>query len=284
MRLGARVVGTVLVCVVLSAIALSSAAAQTCGPMDIVFLVDDTGSMDGAITSVKTGLNSIVNTALTASGGSLQLGLITFKNDVTVRNELTTNIAAVTASINALVAGGGGNAPEASDEAKNTAVNNLPGGNRPDCFGFVGTQNGNFTTPYRAGALKIAIMITDNLPGGFDDISEPADQACMHTHALTAKANNILMSDIFVPDSSADPAMIPLMQDDAATSGGVFTQVAADGSGTDTAINSIIAACGGGGGGGTPVPTLSGWGLILMVLILVVVGVGRGRRHTVTMS
>lgn len=46
--------------------------------MDVVFVVDYTGSMSGAISGVKTGLNSLVNTINTASSGNYRLGLVLF--------------------------------------------------------------------------------------------------------------------------------------------------------------------------------------------------------------
>jgi hypothetical protein len=62
----------------------------------------------------------------------------------------------------ALAAGGGAGGPEASDEALNTVVNALVVGARP--------QNIDFTPDWRgAGVVKIAILVTDAPPGGFDD-------------------------------------------------------------------------------------------------------------------
>ncbi|MFQ6119614.1 MAG: fibronectin type III domain-containing protein, partial [Methanosarcinales archaeon] len=124
-----------------------SVAYGACGPIDLVIALDDTGSMWGAIGNIKTELPTIISTATTASGGDLRVGYITFKDNVVVRNNLTTNISAVMNSINGTVAGGGAGAPEASDEAKNTFVNNLPAGVRADSAGNLGTQIGNFTTP-----------------------------------------------------------------------------------------------------------------------------------------
>ena len=49
--------------------------------MDIVFVVDYTGSMGSAIDGVKTGLSNLVNTIDTESGGDYRLGLVIFDGD-----------------------------------------------------------------------------------------------------------------------------------------------------------------------------------------------------------
>ena len=46
--------------------------------MDVVFLIDYTGSMSGAIEGVKTGVASLISTIDTQSGGNYRLGLVTF--------------------------------------------------------------------------------------------------------------------------------------------------------------------------------------------------------------
>ena len=43
-----------------------------CGPMDVTFAVDDTGSMGGAIDNVKSELPAIITQANSASGGDLK--------------------------------------------------------------------------------------------------------------------------------------------------------------------------------------------------------------------
>ena len=224
----------------------ASVASGACGPIDLVIALDDTGSMGGAINNIKAELPTIISTAMTASGGDLKVGYITFKDSVWVRNNLTTNITAVTDSINATVAGGGAGLPESSDEAKNTFVNNLPEGPRLDSAGNLGTQIGNFTTPYRAGATKIAVLITDAPPGGFNDTQDAADNLALNTtHPNTALAKGILVSDIFVNTSSDYGGQAALLEKDAIITGGVYIKTPANGSGTGEAITAIVEACGG---------------------------------------
>lgn len=212
--------------------------------MDITIALDDTGSMGGAIDNITAALPTIIDQAQAASGpdllpdtpdDDLRLGYITFKDDVTVHHELTFALAAVEASIIATTAGGGGGAPEASDEAKNTAVNNLSA--RPG-------QTGDFDDPWRPGAVKILILITDAPPGGFNDVMDPADVARMHDVAVDASSFGILVSDVFVPTGGDYAGQAVILEDDADTSGGLFITTAPDGTGTADAILDIIEECG----------------------------------------
>lgn len=61
----------------------------TCGPMDVAFVIDTTGSMGGAITSVKTELAGILTDIENASKvegfPDYRLALVTFKDDIPVQ-------------------------------------------------------------------------------------------------------------------------------------------------------------------------------------------------------
>ncbi len=216
-----------------------------CGPMDLVIVLDNTGSMGGAISNIKDELPTIISNAQTASGGDLRVGYITFNDSVIVHNDLTTDTGSVMDLINATSAAGGDGVAEASDEAKNTSVNKLPAGERPDAAGNTGTQVGDFTTPYRSDALKLIILITDAPPGGFNDLQDPQDNAAMHNHAVTAKNKGILISDVFVPTGGDYAGQAAILEDDANTTGGLFITTYANGTGTSAAINEIISECGG---------------------------------------
>ena len=114
------------------------AAAQPCGPMDVVFAIDTTGSMGGALGNVQTEAASLIAGINTASGGDFQLGLLTFESNnigqdsVVVHDDLAAgNAATVQAHILGLAVDGGAGSPEASDEALNTAINGLDAAARP---------------------------------------------------------------------------------------------------------------------------------------------------------
>ncbi|MCP4104084.1 MAG: VWA domain-containing protein [Desulfobacteraceae bacterium] len=212
---------------------IPSIAFENC-PMDVVFVIDDTGSMSGAISDVKSGLVSIVNSINTTSGGDYQLGLITFKDTVIVEEDFAlSNAAAIQNKISSLTASGGGNGPEASDEALNTAIN---------CLSAQAGQVGDFNGPWRSGAVKIIILITDALPGGFDDQFTVADQNNATTRANEASAAGIKIASIYVP-TYFNATVKGIMENYAITTGGIFTQTASNGSGTAIAIEEIVGNC-----------------------------------------
>jgi len=212
-----------------------------CGPMDVAFVIDTTGSMGGAIGNVKTEVASIVADITTASGGDFQLGLVTFKDDVSVVDDLALGAGTVPADILGLSASGGGGEPEASDEALNTVVNGLDMADH-----LPGQQSGDFNGVFRLAAKKIVILVTDARPGGFDDTFTPGvDDTNAHNRALDAAAADIKISAVFVP-TFGDPTgeITAVMTDYATTTGGLFLTTAADGTGTGGAITEIIATCG----------------------------------------
>lgn len=218
--------------------AVGAPAPSRCGPLDVTFVLDDTGSMGGTINNLKAGINSIVNDVVTASAGDYQLGLVTFKDNITVVNNLAPgNAGPVTNYItNTLAAGGGSGEPEASDEAVNTVVNNLPAAGRP--------QIGNFSGMWRGNATKFVVLVTDARPGGFDDTFTAVDTANAATRANQALGAGIKISAVYVPTSPTYSGTISMiMQNYANTTGGIYTQAQPDGTGTATAIQNFLRDC-----------------------------------------
>ncbi|MBW4718887.1 vWA domain-containing protein [Saccharothrix obliqua] len=212
-------------------------APRKCGPMDVAFVVDDTGSMGGAITNLKTGINQIAQEVENLTGSDYRLSLVTFKDNITVVNNFAANNkAAVVASVNALTVSGGGGEPEASDEALNTVVNSLPAAGRP--------QNADFTAGWRSNATRLTVLITDARPGGFDDTYTAADNTNAALRANQALGNGIKISSVYVPTSGAyTTPIVPIMQNYANTTGGLYTQAQADGNGVSTAIVEFLRDC-----------------------------------------
>ena len=214
--------------------AAAQPAPGVCGPMDLVFVVDDTGSMFGAIDNIKTGIGTIIADADIASGGDLQLALTSFKDVPETDADLPSAEPAVLAAVAALVAGGGAGGPEASDMALDTVVNG------PATCGGDPFSAGN----WRPGAVKIAIMLTDNLPGGCDDNYTPGvDDVHADLVANQASAAGIYISAIYNADF-ADPTVEGIMMNYATTTGGQYVNTPFDGAGTAAAISEIIADCG----------------------------------------
>ncbi len=203
-----------------------------CGPMDIVIAIDDTGSMESAIANIKAGIKDLIAEIDTASDGDLRLGLVTFKDDVTIRNELAPdNADAVITNIQSLFANGGEGSPEASDEALRVIING----------------NDDFAASWRPEARKIIVLVTDAEPGGLDDLyEEGVDDVNAHNRALEAAAKGIFIVPVFVPtmtDWSNPELARPVMQDYAETTGGIYRETASDGSGTLDAIKSLLETC-----------------------------------------
>ena len=144
-----------------AAVAMQPPGPPDCNPpLDVVFVIDDTSSMGGAIDSVKAELVAILDAIEQTSDFNYQTALVTFKDGVQVDLKFGfNNRIAMTGAITALSATGGARVPEASDEALNTVINSLPP--RPaGSDGFGG---------WRPAAIKVILLIKDALPGGFDD-------------------------------------------------------------------------------------------------------------------
>jgi hypothetical protein len=225
----------------------------SCGPIDLTVVLDDTGSMGGAISNIKAELPTLVSTALTASGGDLHTALVTFNNGVSVIEPLTNDSsgALFSTAIGSEVASDGGDAAEPSDEAKNTVVNNLGPGLRADVEGYNGTQIGDFSPPWRASATKLAVLITDAPSNGFSEnpiIHIPYGDANYAAHMAAlgtlAGTKSIKFFDVFVPTNGDYAGQVANMTADAVNSGGAIITVNADGTGTGATINTILSKCG----------------------------------------
>ena len=108
---------------------------------DIIFVIDDTGSMGGEIDQVRDNVISFVD-QLEASGVNFALGLTTYKDDVTLYNEgtLTEDASAFRSQISDLFASGGGDFAENGLAATEVSLNSFS---------------------FRPGSQKIFVLITD---------------------------------------------------------------------------------------------------------------------------
>ncbi|HTS17846.1 MAG TPA: vWA domain-containing protein [Verrucomicrobiae bacterium] len=229
--------------VVLLAIGLSPVrpAVAGCGCMDVALVIDDTGSMFGAIGDVQSSLLQIINVAEYVSGADLRIGLITFPNDNVVINvPFTSSVTDVITAVQGLVASGGNGEPESSDESLQYAIT---GAADPSCS-VVGQPLGSF----RSGCVKIAVLITDAHPGECSDTFTPG-VSDVHAHQVALDALNagVKIASVYVPDtaSGGEHADIKaIMEDYATTSGGVFIESGPNGEGTGDGIANAIATCG----------------------------------------
>ncbi|MDZ4767719.1 MAG: vWA domain-containing protein [Chloroflexota bacterium] len=102
----------VLVLAALMGLSAQVVGAQQTNQLDVVFVVDTTGSMGGFIAGVKSNITSII-AGIAATGADYQVGVIGFGDpDTQFFQALTADSAAITAGVNALYASGGGDTPE----------------------------------------------------------------------------------------------------------------------------------------------------------------------------
>lgn len=219
------------------------AYAQKCGPMDVVFIVDNSGSMANVISEIQTQVVKIADAVQTASGGDYQFGLLGMPaNDINVYLDMSANNrTALDNAVKMMGTSGSFGLGIAYDEALDTVLNHL--GPRT---GSLGAQTGSFTGVWRPNAVKIIMVITDTGPQGFDSSLGNHGE---HTHqmALLAASLGIHITGIFVPTGGGtDPAIdVPIMQDMTTTSQGLFKQTKPDASDLADVIVDIVNACGG---------------------------------------
>jgi uncharacterized protein YegL len=206
-----------------------------CDCIDLVLVIDVTGSMTNAINNVKAGIDDIIDLA-DSTCGNIQAALVTFDDEVDVDVDMTFNVNTVRNAVTTLSVTGGAFEPEASDEALREVLTEP---------GTICDKTGDFTTSaFRDTCCKVAILVTDAHPGGCDDIYNPAvDMPNAHARALEAAALGVRIGALYVPTSGGPGDIITVMSDYAATSGGVFGQADSTGAGTADAIEQIILDC-----------------------------------------
>jgi hypothetical protein len=133
------------------------------------------------------------------------------------------------------MASGGAGIPEASDEALNTALNNLAV--RPN-------QTGNFFGTWRTGARKFVVLITDAPPAGFNDVfTVGVDDVNAHARATEAYAWAIRINAVYVPTGGINASTLAVMQDYSTTSRGIFRQTQPNGADVPSAVLDILSSC-----------------------------------------
>ena len=179
--------------------------AQCTGGIDIVFLIDYTGSMENAINGVKSGLSNILSTIDTESLGNYRVGFCLFDEymgNLTKPTNYGDNPAYVSL-------------PQAQKTVINSEYNNFtqfitcmaPLGNVGDSSFFqtqlnkinntmsIGNGNGipepgglgvneiisnEIAGAFRSDATKVVVLVTDSIPGGYDDTNNNIDATYLH--------------------------------------------------------------------------------------------------------
>lgn len=172
-------------------------------PIDVVFAVDTTGSMDRLIDGAKRTVWSIAtHIRQTDPDASLRIGLVAYRDTgddyVTRPFSLTHDLDAVYAELASYEASGGGDAPEHVAAALRDAL-----GMR-----------------WRAGAKKLVFVVGDAPPAPRDD-ARPYDML-----AREAGTSGIIVNAIRCGD---DPMTAHAFQQIASLGGGDFSTIAQDG-------------------------------------------------------
>lgn len=168
--------------------------------MDVVFLVDYTGSMGGAINGIKSTITSIVNTIVTESNNNYRLGLViydeygsgtvsTYSSHIgytslpSNQKYVNTGIGGRYQWITSLEKMSSNN--QTSFTTQLNLLNNSFGGGWPIGSGLGGPEPADIGVnviatnevsgyeyiagTFRSGVSKLIILITDNSPSGNDD-------------------------------------------------------------------------------------------------------------------
>lgn len=188
--------------------------------MDVIFLIDYTGSMGNIINSIKSKLPQIVQTIVTESGNDYRLGLVLFDefevnvgHPIYTTKPLYTNLPA-DRRLQLPGVGDGTNDPiimyitglvelanqnendfntviqQLNDSAGNFPIVQGSGTPEPGDVGYEEVLNGIVGT-FRNNVAKIVILISDALPGGGNETYDQTTINSLTTSATTSKSEGI---------------------------------------------------------------------------------------------
>ncbi len=165
--------------------------------MDVVFLVDYTGSMRDAINAIKAAIASIVGTIVAESGDNYRLGLVLFDETTsgTISNYSTGSAYTALPAEQKYVNTGLNNRYQwvtametlsTGNESTFTIQLNVlnsatfsigsgVGGPEPSDMGVDRIVNYDLVGSFRNDISKLIIIITDNTPSGNDDVTNGTD-------------------------------------------------------------------------------------------------------------
>lgn len=188
-------------------------AGKACEGLDIAFVLDVTGSMEGVLADIQAEIVGIVNT-ITSVSSDYQLSLHSFRDTVSYDVSFALNNAdTFIPALNALAAFEGGGAPEASDYALRDAV----------------AQSG-----WRGSARKAIILVTNAPPGGLNDIEDQADIDRLYTAARDAGSGGKFLMTV---NAGSDSHVEDILQTAADEAGGSYLPSA---EGLPSAIEALI--------------------------------------------
>ncbi len=217
-----------------------SEESENCGCMDVVLVVDVTGSVNDGQANLldpDAGLPFVIDEALALSGNDLRVGLVTFTDSVFVRHTWTTDTEAVKDTIATLVTENGNLFPEASDEALHEVLSDISAG----CFRA--GPDFNEASSFRPDCLKHALLITDALPGGCDDTFTPGiDDVNADLRAQEAAAMSVVISTVYIADFP-DTRIVEIMQNYANKTRGLYALRPSNAEGVGQALQQALDRC-----------------------------------------
>lgn len=210
--------------------------------MDIVFLVDYTGSMGAALNAIKAAIASIVSTIVTESANNYRLGLVLFDEYI---SGTTSNYSSKTAytslpsSQKYVNTGLGGKYQwitalevfsdnnQSSFTTQLNLLNNatdFPLGNgqntpEPSDMGVDRVVNYDLVGTFRNDVSKLIILITDATPSGNDDTNNATDIAFINT--LVTDCNEQGIKVLLMKQSAASVAPLETL---ALNTGGLVSE------------------------------------------------------------
>lgn len=130
--------------------------------LDVVFVVDNTGSMGDSLQAVKGVMRDIVR-QITEKVPNVRLGLVQYRDKgddfVTRPTAFTADLTAYAASIEAMEAHGGGDWPEALIDGLNTAITGLEWKGKKRVIIVIGDAPGHDRSVEDGGALTFDKII-----------------------------------------------------------------------------------------------------------------------------
>jgi hypothetical protein len=170
-------------------------------PVEIAFVVDDTGSMGPEIGAVRQTLtNEIARLQAETSKPFPNTAIVTFKDSVTIR-KISRDPAVLQATVNALTASSGGDCPEWSNDALLAAGRLLRKGGVAMLFTDAdshpnGATAGAVSSFYNSKSLRMSVLLSGTCSGDLDRASDQRGASGMDP----AKSQN--------PDADASEAVL----------------------------------------------------------------------------
>jgi len=133
-------------------VALDVSTASAPLVLDVVFVIDDTGSMGNEIAAIKAGASTFMTDIQAVADA--QFGVVSFDDpaaDTVLHHNLSDDVASVQAALNPIVASGGGDCPEFAISGISTAADQMT---------------------WRANSERIIFLVTD---AGVKDANIPAN-------------------------------------------------------------------------------------------------------------